>query len=71
MMEYGNSTKILDHPGPLSKDDPHYEGSKYNALIEWETGEHTWEPTNLLDLDDHKVDLAIYARDNGLLELPG
>ena len=63
--------KILDHQGPLSKEDPRYQGSKYNVLIEWETGEWSWEPTNLLDLDDHKVDLAMYARDNGLLELPG
>ena len=63
--------KILDHQGLLSKDDPLYEGSKYNVLIECETGERTWKPTNLLNLDNHKVDLAIYAYDNGLLELPG
>ena len=46
-------------------------GSKHNVLIEWETGERTWEPTSLLDMDDHKVDLAIYAKEKGLLELPG
>ena len=63
--------RILDHKGPLSKDDPCCEGSKYNVLIEWETGERTWEPTNLLDLDDHKVDLAIYERGNRSLELHG
>ena len=40
--------KTLDHQGPLSKDDPQYEGSKYNILIEWEMG-GTWEPTHLLD----------------------
>jgi len=30
----------------------------YNVLIEWETGECSWEPTSLLDMDHHKVDLA-------------
>ena len=40
-------------------------------FVECETGECTWEPTNLLDLDDHKVDLAVYAHDNGLVKLPG
>ena len=70
MKEYGNFCKILDHQGPVSKNDPRYKGSKYNVLIEWEIGECTSEPTNLLDLDDHKVDLAIYAHDKGFLELP-
>ena len=63
--------RILSHQGPLRPDDPNYMGSSYNALIKWETGEHTWEPTSLLDMDDPKVDLAIYARDNKLLDVPG
>ena len=63
--------RIVTHQGPLRNDDPYYMGSKYNVLIEWETGERTWEPTSLLDMDEHKVDLAMYARDNKLLDLPG
>ena len=63
--------KIISHKGPLRKDDPDYMGSKYNVLIEWETDERSWEATNILDMDDHKVDLAMYARDSNLLDLPG
>ena len=63
--------KILAHEGPFNEGDDRYQGSKHNVLIKWETGECTWEPTDLLDMDDHKVDLALYARDNNLLDLPG
>ena len=29
--------------------DPEYNGSSYNLLIEWETGEQAWEPlSNIL-----------------------
>ena len=63
--------KIISHKGPLCKDDLDYMGSKYNVLIKWETGKRSWEATNILDMDDHKVDLTMYARDNNLLDLPG
>ena len=69
--ECGNSAKSSITNGCLSKDDPHCGGSKYNVLIKWETGECAWEPTDLLNLDDHKVDPAIYAHANRPLELPG
>ena len=32
-----------DHRGPYTSTDPEYLGSSYNPLIEWETGEITWE----------------------------
>ena len=32
---------IKDHKGPYTSSDPEYNGSSYNLLIEWETGEHT------------------------------
>ena len=35
---------IQDHRGPYSCSDPEYFGSSYNLLIEWETGEMTWDP---------------------------
>ena len=35
-------TCIKDHKGPYTSSDPEYNGSSYNLLIEWETGEQTW-----------------------------
>ena len=32
---------IKDHKGPYTSSDPEYNGSSYNLLIEWETGEQT------------------------------
>ena len=34
---------IKDQKGPYTPSDPEYNGSSYNLLIEWETGEQTWE----------------------------
>ena len=34
---------IKDHKGLYTSSDPDYNGSSYNLLIEWETGEQTWE----------------------------
>ena len=34
---------IKDHKGSYTSSDPEYNGSSYNLLIEWETGEQTWE----------------------------
>ena len=34
---------ITDHHGPLKTNDPNYNGSLYNAMVEWETGEITEE----------------------------
>ena len=38
------SKSILDHSGPYSSSDPENLGSSYNLLMEWGTGEMTWEP---------------------------
>ena len=35
---------ITGHEGPLSPQDENYKGSKYNVMVEWETGEITEEP---------------------------
>ena len=32
---------ITGHQGPLSPQDENYKGSKYNVMVEWETGEIT------------------------------
>ena len=61
---------ITAHQGPLSRTHPDYKGSSYNVKIEWENGEITYEPLDIIAKDD-PVTCAIYAKKNGLLEEPG
>ena len=61
---------IIGHQGPLTQNDPSYKGSRWNVMLEWETGEVTYEPLNLIAKDD-PVTCAIYARDHGLLDQDG
>ena len=61
---------ITDHQGPLSKSDKAYNGSRYNVLVNWETGESTYEPLHIIAADD-PVSCAIYAKENNLLEEEG
>ena len=61
---------INGHQGPLSSSHKDYRGSAYNVLVEWETGETTFEPLHVIAADD-PVTCAIYGRDNGLLDEPG
>ena len=61
---------IIGHQGPLSPTDESYNGSTYNVQMEWENGEVTFEPLSIIAADD-PVTCAIYARDHGLLDLPG
>ena len=37
---------IVAHQGPLESTDPNHKGSKYNVMVEWESGEVTYEPLN-------------------------
>ena len=61
---------IKDHKGPYTSSDPEYNGSSYNLLIEWETGEHTWEPlSNIIASDPYTC--AVYAKKHDLLNTPG
>jgi Reverse transcriptase (RNA-dependent DNA polymerase) len=62
--------RIISHQGPLTSNHPEYKGSTYNVQVEWETGEITTEPLNLIAADD-PIYCAIYARDNKLLDQPG
>ena len=62
--------RIVSHQGPLKSEHPDYKGSMYNIMVEWETGEITSEPLQMIAADD-PVTCAIYAKDNGLLDLPG
>ncbi len=60
----------MAHEGPLRPTDPSYKGSKYNIMIEWENGEITSKPLTLIAADD-PITCAIYAKENGLLNLDG
>lgn len=55
---------------PLSPSDPAYKGSRYNVLINWETGESSFEPLSTIAADD-PVTCVIYAKESGLLEEDG
>ena len=61
---------IKDHKGPYTSSDPEYNGSSYNLLIEWETGEHTWEPLSDIIASDPYT-CAVYAKEHDLLNTPG
>ena len=39
-------------------------------MVEWETGKMAEEPLSLIAADD-PVTCAVYAKNNGLLNLPG
>ena len=61
---------IKDHKRPYTPSDPEYNGSSYNLLIEWETGEQTWEPlSNIIASDPYTC--AVYAKEHDLLNTPG
>ena len=55
---------IVAHQGP------DYQGSSYNVRVKWENGEITDEPLITVGADD-PVTCAIYAREHGLLDMPG
>ena len=61
---------ITCHQGPLSPQDENYKASKYNVMVEWETGEITDEPLSLIAADD-PVTCAEYAKKHDLLHLDG
>ena len=65
-----NFRKILSHSGPFKRSDPDYNGSSYNVQVEWENGEITYVPLNIMIQDD-KVTMAQYAMDNDLINLEG
>jgi hypothetical protein len=46
------SCHIAPPQGPLCPSDKDWKGSKYNVLVEWETGETIYEPLNAIAADD-------------------
>ena len=61
---------LIGHQGPLKPTDPNWKGCKYNVLVDWETGEKTYEPLSVLAADD-PVTCALYAKENDLLHIDG
>jgi hypothetical protein len=65
--KHGSLKPIIEHRSPMNPSDPKYMGSNYNVMVEWETGEITEEPLNVIGKDD-PVTVALYAKEKGLLE---
>ena len=61
---------IVAHQGPLESTDPNDKGSKYNVMVEWESGEVTYEPLTLISKDD-TITCAVYAKKHDLLDTTG
>ena len=61
---------IVAHQGPLESTDPNHKGSKYNVMVEWESGEITYEPLALISKDD-PITCAVYAKKHDLLDTTG
>ena len=61
---------IVVHQGPLESTDPNHKGSKYNVMVEWESGEVTYEPLTLISKDD-PITCAVYAKKHDLLDTSG
>ena len=36
---------LIGDQGPVKPTDPNWKGSKYNVLVDWETGKKTYEPS--------------------------
>ena len=58
---------IVAHQGPLESIDPDQKGSKYNVMVEWESGEVTYEPLTLISKED-PINCAVYAKRHNKME---
>ena len=61
---------IVAQQGPLESIDPDQKESKYNVMVEWESGEVTYEPLTLISKDD-PITCAVYAKKHDLLDTTG
>ena len=61
---------IVAHQGPPESIDPDQKGSNYNVMVEWESGEVTYEPLTLISKDD-PITCAVYAKKHDLLDTTG
>ena len=71
-MNFSTSYQSMEPRGSYSLSDPEYLGSSYNLLIEWETGENTWEPiTNIMaDFKHSQKFQARFVTDGHLTKEP-
>ena len=60
----------IGHQEPPKTPDPSLNRCKYNAHVEWETGEKTHEPLPVLATDD-PVTYASYTKGNGISHIDG
>ena len=63
-------TALISHQGPLKTTGPNWKGCKYNVLVDWETGEKTYEPLSVLAAGA-PVTCALFAKENDLLHIYG
>ena len=61
---------IVAHQGPHESTDPNHKGSKYNVMVELESGEVTYEPLTFISKDD-PITCAVYAKIHDLLDTTG
>ena len=67
---YSELRHILSHQGHLPQRHRNCNGSPHNVRVEWENGEITDEPLNII-AEDAPVACAIHAKNNNLLNKPG
>ena len=53
---------IVAQQCPFESTDPNHKGSKYNVMVEWESGEVTYEPLTLISKDD-PIELSVPIHD--------
>ena len=61
---------LIGHQGPLKPTGPNPKGCKYNVLVDWVTGEKTYEPLSVL-ATEYPVTCALYAKENDLIHIDG
>ena len=61
---------IVGHKGPMRRDDGDYIDGPWSLKVEWENGETTWVSLRTMAKDD-PITVAVYAKENGLLDTPG
>ena len=61
---------IVAHQGPLESTDPNHKGSKYSVMVEWESGEVTYDPLTVISKDD-PITCAVYAKKHDHLDTTG
>ena len=54
---------LIGHQGPVKATDPNWKGCKYNVLVDWETGEKTYEPLSVLAAKDQGKIIQILNED--------